>query len=411
MDYLILNKKTFYPDLIEQISQAKKVIVFDAYIWINDRVGLDIARACLDAANRGVKVFIRKDLSASIFEHTPGRKPLFFDEKMLKSKNIRIFDGKNGFLTAKTFNILAYFIYGRKPRPMLDGKNGMAKGIEEHENIFFQNTPLFNHGKLILIDDIAYIGGQCIANDYENWTDYNIKIKDSAVVENIWSKLLNKKDNIKTNNTFFVDNREGSIQESIHYFLKNFIDTSKDELIIEMAYLGRWYVPILKKALKRGVRVTIMTSKETDTNHHTNMWVLSDLLKLKMENLTVLLAKPMVHTKGLATKEKITLGAANFHNACGHFFALNEQNIFSTEQKLVAELFSQFEKDCSQGEKITEVSQLPVWSRISAIFEVFSVYMSTYIFVFNKQRIKSWREEANQILEDVYWQKRTDDDF
>lgn len=406
-DYCLLNRETFFSDLIEQIGQAKKAVVFDAYIWIADEIGEDVLRACLRAADRGVKIFIRHDLSAGIFEHTPGRLPMFFDDILLNQKAGKFFDQKNGFLTPKTFNLLAYLIYGKQPRPVLQ-KNLLVQEAEKHPNIFLQNLPLFNHGKLILVDEVAYVGGQCISKDYTKWIDYNLKTTNPIFARNISKQIAGEEENLEPLETKFIDNKipteKSNKKNSIHYFLKNFIETSSDELIIEMAYLGKWYVPILKKALKRGVSVTLLVTKnDSDTNHHTNMWVLSDLFDLKSKKLSIVFAKEnMVHTKGLATREKMTLGACNFHNACGYFFGLNEQNIFSTNRKIVAEVFSQFQKDCLAGEVVTSKDQLPSWSKSKAFAEMFFVYLSSYVTLFNKKRINQARKEALEILRENY---------
>lgn len=403
MPYTLLDRHTLFNDLTEEISRAQKNIVFDAYIWIDDRIGNRILQACLDAANRGVKIFIRKDLSASIFEHTPGRLPMFFDEQLLKTNSRDFFNKKYALLTPQNLNRMAYYIYGKKPRPALKEKSDLVKKIEGHRNVFLQNVPFLNHGKLILIDDIAYVGGQCISNDYEQWIDYNVKITDKVVTKNIWNQILENSGQTIPADTHFVSNdfptKAHPQRKSIHHFLKDFIDTASEELIIEMSYLGKWYIPIIKRALKRGVKVKILVSKNSDTNHHTNMWVLSELLKLKTENFTIFFCKDtMIHTKGLATPHKITLGAANFHGACGYFFGLNEQNVHSTNPKLVKAVFDQFSQDTANAEQITKKSQLPEWSKLTASIEILFVFLTSYLTLFHKKRIENWRNEAADIL-------------
>jgi len=401
--YHLLNKATFFPNLIEQLNQAQKIVVFDAYIWIADEIGNEVLSACLRAAERGVKIFIRHDASAGIFEHTPGRLPMFFDEVLLNQKTGNFFQQGIGFLTPKTFNALAYLIYDKQPRPVLE-KSFLVQEVEKHPNIFLQDLPLFNHGKLILIDGFAYVGGQCISKDYTQWTDYNLKISEQIVVRNICKQIMGKLETLEPSETIFVDNqmpKTGSDKKkSIQYFLKNFIETSEDELLMEMAYLGKWFVPILRSALERCVHITLLVTKnDSDTNHHTNMWVLADLLALKSEKLKIVFAKEgMVHTKGLATRKKMTLGACNFHNACGYFFGLNEQNIFSTNQEIVAQVFAQFEADCLAGEVALAQSQLPKWSKAKALAEIFFVYLSSYVTFFYRKKISRWRSQVAQTL-------------
>jgi hypothetical protein len=404
MSHLLLNKHTFFPDLIGQIDQAKTIVVFDAYIWIADLTGTDVLRACLRAADRGVKIFIRHDMSAEMFEHTPGRMPMFIDDTLIGDGSGKYHDKTFGFLTPKMFDMLGYFVYGKTDRPPLIRKHPLAEKAERHENIFLFNKPLFNHGKLILIDKTAYVGGQCISDDYAVWTDYNLKMTGSAFVSDIWNRMLGGHESTDPTDTRFIDNtftigRNGK-RKSIHLFLKEFIETSSGELFIEMAYLGRPYVPILKRAIRRGVNVTLLVTKDSsDTNHHTNMWVLSDLLRMRADNLHIIFAKEtMIHTKGLATRTKMTIGACNFHNASGYRFGLNEQNIFSTDTRIVNDVFSQFLKDGSEGDEIVSVVDLPRWSLPKAIAEITFVYIASYITLLYRNRIRKWRNEATELL-------------
>lgn len=404
MENVLLDKKNFYQNLLQQIRNAKKNIVFDAFIWIDDNIGRNVAQACLDAADRGVKIFIRKDTSASLFEHTPGRLPLFFDNNLIRNK--KFYNQQFGLLTSGNFNRLGYLVYGKKPRPILADKSALAKKIERHKNIFLQILPFFNHGKLILIDEIAYIGGQCISNDYEQWIDYSVKIQDTRITKSIWCHLLKTSETVETADTQYMDNEipeTKNMKKNIHHFLKNFIETSTEELIIEMAYLGRWYIPILKKSLQKGIKITMLISKHIDANHHTNMWVVSDLIRLKMKNLTLIFSNEnMVHTKGLATRKKMTIGSANFHGTCRYFYGHNEQNIFSENSQLVNSVFSRFQADCSNGEKITDISQLPKWSKKSAILEILSISISNAIVFWYRKKIIRWRKLAAQKLQKEY---------
>lgn len=393
--YTLLDRKTFYPDLIEEIARAQKQVLVDAYIWIDDTIGNKIARALLEAANRGIKVFIRKDLSASVFEHTPNRAPFFVSNNELEKGWKKVWSKRHGLMTPKTFNTCAFYIYGKQARPVIE-ENPLLQSLSRHDNIFIENDPFFNHGKLILVDDTAYVGGQCISNDYTEWIDYNVKVKNPKVTQNIYAQVQGFAPPHSDLESQFVHNLFTE-KEPIHYFLKRFIDEvpEGEPLIVEMSYFGKWFVPILKNALARKVPVTVLASKESDTNHHTNMWVLTQLLETQSPYLTVALSDTMIHTKGLATPTKATIGAANFHNACGYFKALNEQNIVSTHPPLVEEVWRRFTEDVRSATVIKTPAELPQWKRRSALVEILSVYFSGIFIFLNKRRIQGWRDRAN----------------
>lgn len=394
--YTLLNRKTFYPDLINEIDQAKHHILIEAYIWINDETGNKIGKAVLNAAKRGVKIYIRKDLSASVFEHTPKRSPFFVCKKDLEKGWQTLWNRKLGLMTPRMFNLFAFHIYKKKRRPKIK-ESSLQKKLAGHKNIHIDNLPFFNHGKLILIDETAYVGGQCISNDYTEWTDYNIKIQNKKVVENVYTQIHGEEPLHVGQESHFFDN-VFTAKEPIHFVQKKFIEETApgEELTIEMSYFGKWFIPILKKTLKRGVKINIIASEQSDTNHHTNMWVLTKLLATKSPHLKVFLSKRMIHTKGLSTPKRALMGAANFHNACGYFKALNEQNIFSKHDALVKKIHEHFQEDLSTSKEIPTASKLPKWNRRSALKEITSVYISSYFVFINKRRIQKWRDEASQ---------------
>jgi len=389
--YHVLNRTTLYPDIIEEFSKAKERIIIDAYIWINDEIGNKLAQAVFSAAERGVKVYIRKDLSGSVFEHTPGRIPFFLKKADLEK------DGPP-MMSAKFFNNVAYHIYGKKSRPEIK-PNIVLDKMSNHKNIFIDNLPLFNHGKLLIVDDISYVGGQCISNDYTIWKDYNIKIKNPKVTENIIRKINGKNEVHEKQDVIFLHNIF-SKEKSVYHHLKDFIDDlgEKEKLLIEMSYFGMWFFPIIKKAIKRGVDVTILTSRETDTNHHTNMLFLSKLLKLKKNNASVFLSDNMIHTKGMVNTRKVIIGAANFHSASSYFKGLNEQNIYSENKDLVDNIIDCFKKDISESTKISSHLELPKFSKLGAMKERIFVLISIYFVSFNKKKIQKYRNMVNERL-------------
>ena len=60
-------EKTF-SKIIELINSSKKNIFIHMYVWRSDVIGNAIGKALCNAADRGVKIHIRKDLSAMMYE-------------------------------------------------------------------------------------------------------------------------------------------------------------------------------------------------------------------------------------------------------------------------------------------------------------------------------------------------------
>ena len=356
--YFLLDRKNLYGDMVSGIQKATKLIVIDSYIWIDDQVGNRLGEALLEVADKGVKGFIRRDTMGSVFEHTPGRLPMFYDESYFeKSFWKTIYNPEVGFLTMRNFNRMGFYVYGKKNRPKLNLDNLGTKMIK-HPNIIVHNRPFFNHGKVMIIDDqVAYIGGQCISNDYERWVDYNQKIKDPKIVRKILLKLLGKNSFKEEDPVSFINNDFLSLKkgESIYHFLNSFLDKVKDDIYIEMVYLGMFYLKKIRQLISRKINVYLIVPKEADVNQHTNMYLLSKLLK-KYGNSpylhVYLYGGEMVHTKGLATKTECTLGSTNFHSASGYFLAVDEQNFFSKDKKLAKILLQNFQKDLKECQKL-----------------------------------------------------------
>jgi phosphatidylserine/phosphatidylglycerophosphate/cardiolipin synthase-like enzyme len=394
--YSVLTRETLFADLVEEIKKAKNRIIINAYIWINDEIGREVATAVLEAAEKGVKVYIRKDLSGSIFEHTPGRIPFFAKIEEMQGKWFQIWNSKYSFMTPKNLNWVAFHVYGKKNRPEI-GHNPLLERMSRHQNIWIDNLPLYNHGKLMVIDDVVYVGGQCISNDYTKWKDYNIKISNRNFTEEVIKKICEKGDENSKGDLQLIQNTF-SQKKSIFHHYETFIKEieKNEELIIEMAYLGMWFYPILEKAIDKGVKVTIITSKEADTNHHTNMEFLSNLIANKGEKVNVFLSDDMIHTKGLVTPGKVILGAANFHGACGYFKAVNEQSVFSRNRQLAAHIMFLFKEDMRKSTEIHKTSNLPKWSKRKAMLEKLFVHGGSYLIYANKKSIQRWRNLVNQ---------------
>lgn len=403
-EYKLLDRTTLYNNLAEEISSAKKYVIIDSYIWVDDYVGRKIAEAVLESANKGAKILIRSDNFGSIFEHTPGRIPLIYDDSYFESFLATFYNNSSGFFTMKNLTRLGFFVYNCKKRPPVK-LDGIYKDMKSHKNICIQTRPFFNHGKTIIIDGkIAYVGGQCISKDYEEWIDYNQKIVDESIVKKIALKLTGE-DTFTGNDTIqFVNNDSlgKKNEKTIYDFLKDFIASANDDLYIEMVYLGNVFIDPLLEAAKKGVNVHLIIPKKADTNQARNMLVLTKLLKEKNSRLKIYFYEDgMLHTKGMLTSKKMTLGSTNFHGANGYPHSIDEHNIYSEDKGIVEPLFQRFLEDLKKGREITSKEQLPEWSRARAYLEVFSVFLANYVVRLSKATVLKARKESKDKIREL----------
>jgi phosphatidylserine/phosphatidylglycerophosphate/cardiolipin synthase-like enzyme len=404
MKYKLLDNKSFYNDLISEIENAKKFIVIESFIWVDDVIGNAVAKAVINASNRGIKVLIRNDISGFVYEHTPGRRPLLHDItdykvnflKSLYSKEWRIF-------TIQNLDRLGWFVTGCGKRPKIT-RNKTLKTIKSNKNIYLQNMPFFNHGKTIIIDGtLAYVGGQCISKDYVEWIDYAQKINDSKIVAKILKKLSGEKA-FSNEPTKFIDNGFDN-KATIHDFTKNFIRSTNDDLYIEMSYFGGWYSDALIEATKRGTHIYLILPEKADAYHDENIRCLSKLIKKANLNyfhisLHGFPNKSMIHTKGLVTKNKSLTGSNNM-TVTGYPYALDEQNIYSEDLRIVKPILKRYKEDFEKGKKIKHIQDLPTYNFFLAMLNRFGFWMYSQIIRTNKSVIVKARKQAQEKLKDV----------
>ena len=86
----MIDGKNAFPRIIECIRYSTKSIYINMFIWRDDSIGNQIARECVAAADRGVKVTISKDTYGSICEHAEESGTSFFHKQLSSSEKIKI---------------------------------------------------------------------------------------------------------------------------------------------------------------------------------------------------------------------------------------------------------------------------------------------------------------------------------
>ena len=81
---LLVNGQASFDCIFDQIDTAKKSIEVSMFIWRNDRIGCALALHLLNAAHRGVKITIKKDLVGAIFEYSEETRQSFFHTDISK---------------------------------------------------------------------------------------------------------------------------------------------------------------------------------------------------------------------------------------------------------------------------------------------------------------------------------------
>jgi cardiolipin synthase len=233
--------------MLEAIQGARKTVLLESYIWKSDQVGQQFKQALIDAAARGVDVYVIVDGFANLVV------PYSF------------------FRFPPAVHVLRF--------PVL--RPGMA-----YLNI---RTSGRDHRKILVVDDeVGFLGGINISNDYASaeaggagWRDVHCEIRGPAVRElaKIFRRVWVREggDNYQlarelTETTGggcmveIVDNRELRKRWAIRRAYTKAINVARDFIGISNAYFlpDRGVRRALEKAVKRGVRVQVIVPEKSD---------------------------------------------------------------------------------------------------------------------------------------------------
>lgn len=282
------------------------------FIWRDDKIGNEMAREVLDAAGRGVRIKIVKDKVGSVFEKSEEVKQSMFH----KQYDFGIY--LQGFVMAK-----CYFDYCKN----IDGKQRANQYLERmlsHKNIDINSNDKRNdHSKFYIFDNqILIMGGvnieeKEVSYDLKNkkWADYMIEIVDKSVVEHFLKKMesADYMPDIRPIDFYFNLNAKGVFQ--VKPKVVDIIEGAGQSLDIEMAYFGD--ADITQKIIdcaNRGVKVTIITSREANIQNTLNHYVLDQISGKAQNEVDIYLSKRVVHSKLIcADNEIFFFGSANFN--------------------------------------------------------------------------------------------------
>lgn len=321
---LLVDGKEAFPSIINAINNAKKNIHINMFIWRDDNIGNEIGKACLDAANRGVSVYISIDRYGVVLEKSEEAKKSFFHKKQSIGEKIKI-------QALKVF----YPMPGSS-KDSRDIESDLYKKIMNHPNIVISNDVFkADHSKYYIIDDeILFLGGINI-EDKENgadmqgriYQDYMVKIEGSEFVLAFKSKM-EKGIDISKDYSFGINSKEISprIFEMEDIYLK-MINNCNTNLQITMAYFSplRKFTKAIINAYKRGVNITILIPDRANYQSDTNRKTIKRLMKKTNNNILVYFSPKMVHTKLIIADDLISFGSTNITKKA--FKQLNELNL------------------------------------------------------------------------------------
>jgi cardiolipin synthase len=290
---LIKSGNSYFDTLEYIISQSKETIHFQTYIFEEDETGIQVATRLIEAAKRGVKVYLLIDAFGS--NNLSG----IFQENLKKQG-----------------------VYIRKFSPIHFWKLETGRRL---------------HHKIVVVDKkYALIGGINIANKYKGvkqlpWLDYAVLLEGKIVWQSyllcyqIWNKRLYKPRIKKTNDVVYHPSNM-KVYLSQHDFIrrklnialsyKNALKNAQKEVIIVSSYFlpSRRILKTILEAADRNVNVKIILGKQSDVplSQKATYFLYRKLLEHNVEIYEYL--PSIVHAKVMTVDEKwSTVGSYNLN--------------------------------------------------------------------------------------------------
>ena len=312
---LLFNGKEAFPEILRCIDEARESIYINMFIWRNDSIGRDIARAVLDAANRGVDVTISKDRYGCICELCEENRQSFFHHDISAGERIKI-------------KALEY-IYNRdllkeKREDIEDPLLGMLRA---HPGVhILDEVNKYDHSKYYIFDRKILIFGGINIEDKElyedrkgrEYSDYMVKLTGEEYVKEFLGRSLGK---MQGSRSIFRMNVKKPVRifELEDAFLE-LIKRAEKELTIVMAYFSPLpeFMDDIKEAAGRGVRIKLVIPSLANFTDDTNKRTVRKLMKLCGGNISVWLSPKMLHAKLLMSEKEIILGSCNITKKAFH---------------------------------------------------------------------------------------------
>lgn len=313
--------------ILKAIEEAERRIAIHMYVWRSDVIGNQIGKALLQAAERGVKIDIIKDLGAMMYERIEMNRKSFLPREPTIGKR----------LWWKT-------ITPTFPKTFVedDFRNAAGEALIAHENVSLTWAEgIHTHTKYYLFDDRKLITGSINIEDrHRKYFDYMVEVEGENLGETFKARENgSSKPDLELENTDieFVFNQTmgGEQRFEIKPLLIDLLGKAKREVHIEVAYIGDPDIDAaIAAAAERGVEVNVLLSEKANIGNDNNYRAAERLFNAAP--VKIFLTPKMIHAKMVTfDREIVCSGSANI----SIFSMVNsaELNILTNRPALVAD--------------------------------------------------------------------------
>jgi len=302
--------------IVERIREAREQIEIRMFIWRNDSLGERIAEELATAADRGVKIKIRKDLLGSIHERAEENRMSFFPHR----QPLHVW-----LLT----QLMKRLYFRPVPAAVLIQRSRPAKThrLVNHPLVtsLYQER-LWDHSKCYVFDrETLILGGMnmeeklTVGDVYgKQWRDYMVELKHPVLADAFLEGRSVRVDLHGASARLILHPgdryaRDSAIRTEIIELLRN----ARKNAIIEMAYFGDEVITReIIKAQRRGVSIKIVTSASANIQSNLNRHILRQILDQTNNEARIYLSSKMIHSKVMLVDDhQIYLGSGNFNRS------------------------------------------------------------------------------------------------
>ncbi len=254
------------------IHSARRSIDMQMFIWIDDKMGREVAKLLVDAADRGVTVTVRKEVIGDVFE--------FADDFAATKKDA----------------------------------HPVWQEFWKHPRITVLHNNRHDHSKTWIIDDdVLLVSSMNIGDAYCNdWHECTVELRGRRFVQQY------------RNGTAALPplTRDGQIQvlrssseSPMLSAVLELLRSARTSIRIEMAYFSDpQIVELLAQKTREGVYLFLIIPHSPDVHHHSNMAAVSALLKRADKTRTFVFRYTMglLHTKMIIIdRHTLFIGSTN----------------------------------------------------------------------------------------------------
>lgn len=366
---LVRGGKEYFSTLTEMIRLARLSFHLQVYIFHDDETGREVAKALMEAAGKGVKIYIladgyaSKDLSDEFIQSLQSAGIHFrFFEPLLKSE---------------------HFYFGRRLHhkvAVADGYYSLVGGINISNNYNdVGDEPSW-------LDWALYAEGE-ISRELQKvcvnlWTKPALRIKKKKLLHDVVQPLPDEECLVRLRRNDWVK-RKNQISGSYVEMLQR---ATQDVIIMSSYFLpGRIIRHNLSRASKRGIAVSVIVTQVSDVKltKHAERYMYRWLLKRKIRIYEY--TRTILHAKLAVSDHKwVTIGSYNVNDISA--YASVELNLdvrndafAATVQKRLQEII---QNDCVEITEESYVTRYNAFERFYQYLSYWLVRILYYLFTF-----------------------------